>query len=196
MVVRGRGRLYRASRSGLEATSLVKQEMSERSPEGPSEEATIERAASMAGEAVRMVALQRRRLRSVEPEDEEFVFRRWADFQFMLVSLVRLRHAALLAAKPRLTREHINCAVVSFDAALPAMRGMRNVGEHLDEYALDEGRDQRVSRHDLQVGAFDEETFDWLGCRLDVDRALTAAEALHGAVVEARRAHSPGGDRA
>jgi hypothetical protein len=45
--------------------------------------ATVERAHSLATEAIYMVALQRRRLRSAEPEDETLVFRRWADFQFL-----------------------------------------------------------------------------------------------------------------
>jgi hypothetical protein len=60
-----------------------------------------ERAHSLASEAVRMVALQRRRLRSEEQGDQEFVFRRWADFQFLVISLHRLRLAGLLAAKSK-----------------------------------------------------------------------------------------------
>jgi hypothetical protein len=31
-------------------------------------------------------------------------------------------------------------AVRDFDAALPALRTMRDVGEHFDDYALEEGR--------------------------------------------------------
>lgn len=57
----------------------------------PSDAAIMERAHSLASEAIHMVALQRRRLKSDEPEAESFVFRRWADFQFLVVSLRRLR---------------------------------------------------------------------------------------------------------
>ncbi len=77
----------------------------------PSPAATIERAHSLANEAIHMVALQRRRLQSEEPEDEIFVFRRWADFQFFIVSLRRLRQAALLAAHLKATETAIEDAI-------------------------------------------------------------------------------------
>jgi hypothetical protein len=50
---------------------------------GPSEAPILERARSLCNEAVWTVALQRTRLRSSEPEDAEFVFRKWADFRFL-----------------------------------------------------------------------------------------------------------------
>ncbi len=129
-----------------------------------------------------MVALQRRRLQSNEPEDETFIFRRWADFQFLIVSLRRLRLAALLATSSETNRVAIESAIGEFDEALPDLRKMRNVGEHIDEYAIEEGRDRSVSRLALQAGSFDTVTLDWLGGRLDADEALVAAEALHGAI--------------
>jgi hypothetical protein len=45
------------------------------------------------------VALQRRRIRSKEPEDDVFVMRWWADLQFYIVALRRLRRAAELASR-------------------------------------------------------------------------------------------------
>jgi hypothetical protein len=59
---------------------------------------------------------------------------------------------------------------------------MRNVGEHIDEYAIEKGRDRNVDRRALQVGSFGKVTLDWLGGRLDADAALAAAEALHRAI--------------
>lgn len=94
----------------------------------PSDAATAERAPSLADEAVHMVALQRRRLQSDEPEDETFIFRRWADFQFLIISLRRLRLAALLAARPETNRAVIEKAISEFDEALPDLQTMRNVG--------------------------------------------------------------------
>jgi hypothetical protein len=47
----------------------------------PSHAATYERARRLANLAVWTVALQKRRLKTNEPEDAEFLFRRWADFQ-------------------------------------------------------------------------------------------------------------------
>lgn len=152
----------------------------------PSVATTIERAHSLANEAIHMVALQRRRLQSEEPEDETFVFRRWADFQFFIVSLRRLRQAALLAARPRASKTAIESAISQFDESLPGLWEMRNVGEHVDEYAVERGRDRNVSRRTLQVGTFDTTTLKWLGERLDADDALAAAERLYGAIKDAR----------
>jgi hypothetical protein len=88
----------------------------------PTDAGTAERARSLANEAVHMVALQRRRLQSDEPEDETFIFRRWADFQFLIVSLRRLRLAALLAAIPDSNRAVIKKAIIEFDEALPDLQ--------------------------------------------------------------------------
>jgi hypothetical protein len=152
----------------------------------PSAATTVERAHSLANEAIHMVALQRRRLQSEEPEDETSIFRRWADFQFLIVSLRRLRQAALLAARPRASKAAIENAISEFDESLPGLRKMRNVGEHVDEYAVERGRDRSVSRRALQVGAFDSTTLEWLGERLDTDDALAASERLYGAIKDAR----------
>ncbi len=152
----------------------------------PSSAATIERAHSLANEAIHMVALQLRRLQSEEPEDEIFVFRRWADFQFFIVGLRRLRQAALLAAQPKGTDTAIQNAIREFDEALPGLRKMRNVGEHVDEYAVEHGRDRSVGRRALQVGTFDATTLEWLGERLNAEDALRAAERLYGAIKNAR----------
>jgi hypothetical protein len=155
----------------------------------PSDAATIERSHSLANEAIHMIALQRRRLQAAEPEDETFVFRRWADFQFFIVSLRRLRRAALLAARPRAGKAGIETAISEFDESLPGLQKMRNVGEHVDEYAVEGGRDRSVSRRALQVGSFDAATFEWLGERLDADDALAAAERLYGAIKDTRSAY-------
>lgn len=152
----------------------------------PSDAATIERAHSLGNEAIHMIALQRRRLQSTEPEDETFVFRQWADFQFFIVSLRRLRQAALLAARPKASNAVIASAISEFDGSLPGLRKMRNVGEHVDEYAVERGRDRSISRRALQTGTFDATTLEWLGERLDADDALAAAERLYGAIKDAR----------
>jgi hypothetical protein len=164
-----------------------------------SDAAILERARSLANEAVHMVALQRRRLQSEEPEDRAFIFRRWADFQFLIISLRRLRLAGVLAARPKSSRAVIKKAIRKFDDALPdRLRTMRNVGEHIDEYAIEKGRDRRVSRRQLQVGTFDDATFEWLGGNLNADDALVAAEALYSAIKDARsaenKASKPGRD--
>jgi hypothetical protein len=152
----------------------------------PSDEATITRAASLANEAVFAIALQCRRLRSTEPEDAEFVMRWWADAQFLVVMLRRLRRTAELAMKVPRAREEVEQALSEFDRSVPAVRKMRDVGEHIDEYALDQGRNKSVSRRALQVGSWDGTTLTWLGDSLTADEALASAEALVAAIRRAR----------
>lgn len=156
----------------------------------PSDAATMERAHSLANEAIHMVALQRRRLQSDEPEDQAFIFRRWADFQFLVISLRRLRLAGVLAAQPEASRTMIESAISKFDEALPGLQKMRNVGEHIDEYAIEKGRDRSVSRRALQVGSVGSTKFEWLGSSLNADDALAAAEGLYCAIKDALSACS------
>jgi hypothetical protein len=145
----------------------------------PTDAAILERAQSLANEALHMVGLQRRRLRSEEPEDQAFVFRQWADMQFLVVSLRRLRLAGQLAARSDSGRAPVKAALREFDNALPDLRKMRNVGEHIDEYAVEAGRDREVDRRQLQVGSFDGTTFIWVGGKIDVDQAFKAARHLY-----------------
>ena len=153
----------------------------------PSDAATIERAHRLANEAMHMVALQHRRVRTEEPEDRAFAFRWWADLQFLVISLRRLRLAAVLATKHQASRAAVKRAVETFDEVLPSLRRMRNIGEHIDEYAIEKGHDRQVDRRQLEVGAFDGTTFEWLGGRLNIDEGLAAGESLCRAV---RDAHS------
>lgn len=147
-------------------------------PDKPSDDAIVERILSLANEAVFTVALQRRRLRSGEPEDDEFVMRWWADAQFLIVMLRRLRRTAELGERVPAVQARVQSALREFDHVLPSLRTMRNVGEHVDAYALDKGKNNEISRRELQVGRWDGMTFYWLGSELNVDYAMTAAEDL------------------
>lgn len=151
----------------------------------PSDAAILERARSLATEAISTVALQRRRLASAEPEDDVFVFRWWADLQFLIVALRRLRRTAQLAGRIPTAAGATQTALQTFDTALPALAQMRNVGEHIDEYALDAPRRHHkdIDRRQLQVGSFDGVTYEWLGGALNVDDALAAGEELCRALV-------------
>lgn len=158
----------------------------------PSDGAVIERARTIATEAMYAVALQRRRLTTAEPEDSKFVMRWWWDCQCFVAALWRLRVSAELAASvaPSLTR-----SVSDFDSAIPDLRTLRNVQEHLDEYAVERGRNPAIHRSMLHSGSFDGTTW-WLGrpdpartdaqprgIGLNLDRATAAAEQLYGQVL-------------
>jgi len=134
---------------------------------------------SLVNEAMKTVDLQHRRVRSTEPEDEHFAFRYWADLQFLIVALQRLRRAAGIAAQVVSSKDRIDAGIKKFDKALPMLKVMRNVGEHVDDYAVDSPRrhHKHVTRYSLQVGTFDGTSYEWLNLSLNIDEARTAAFA-------------------
>lgn len=158
----------------------------------PTDLVLLDRAHSFANEAVFTVALQCRRLETVEPEDATFLFRWWADLQFLVIALCHLRSAAELAARVPRVSAAMQAAISAFDRAVPGVRLMRNVGEHITTYAVDDPRrhDKSVERRQLQVGSWAGGSYCWLGYELSVDAALTAAEDLYFAVEQASRPSS------
>lgn len=156
----------------------------------PSEAVIVERAKSFCNEAIFTVALQCRRLKTPEPEDQVFIFRWYADLQFLILALQRLRRGAKLAAEgvPSVAAT-LNSAIKEFDSSLPGLRKMRNVGEHFDDYVRGSQKNQHtdVSRADLQVSTWNGQVFTWLGAELDIDVALQVSERLFAVVAEAAR---------
>jgi hypothetical protein len=145
-----------------------------------SDAAILERAIRLANQAIKTVILQYRRIRTSEPEDSTFFFRQWADLQFYILSLQWLRSAASIATN--VSNQDIvaatDAAIGEFEQSIPGLRKLRNVGEHLDAYAVDMGRDPSVSRKELEVGQWDGTVFDWLGVKLNTVDAKAAAEKL------------------
>ncbi|NIF78361.1 hypothetical protein F3J20_13350 [Paraburkholderia sp. Cy-641] len=158
---------------------------------GPSDAVILERALSFCREACATVRLQHRRVRGSEPEDAAFPFRREADIHFMIVTLLRVRRAAELAARVPGLPHSIPDAIAEFDDRLPDLKKMRNAGQHIDEYALDKGHDKSVLRSQLQVNTWDGTVFRWLGAALDIDVALHASEALLATVSQCVSPSSP-----
>lgn len=143
-------------------------------------DAILMRARRLCSEACCTVALQCRRLRSTEPEDSSFVFRWWADLQFLIVALRRLRRSAEIAMRVPEFSTEVRAAIDEFDRSLPGLTKMRNVGEHVDDYAANDPkrRDLSVDSWQLQAGSFDGTVYVWLGESLNIDTALAAAEKL------------------
>jgi hypothetical protein len=103
-------------------------------------------------------------------------FAGWADFDFLIVALIRLRRAARLAARiPQL--QALGAALAQFDRALPDLKKMRAVAEHIDDYALDQGRQRAVARQSLEVSTMEAEgpTLHWLQARLNAREASCAS---------------------
>lgn len=167
----------------------------------PSKEATYERARRLANVAMWSIDLQCRRLRGTEPEDETFVFRKWADFDFLVVGLTRLRRAAQLAADiPGL--ESVADAIADFDHALPDLKTVRDVAEHIDAYAVDKGfkspkkndepNKKTVVRQSLEVSTMDDDgpTLHWLDASLDARDAFRASQRLFEAIKDGSKVFS------
>jgi hypothetical protein len=149
-----------------------------------SETERLERAHSLVNEAMFVVSLQRRRLQTTEPEDNEFLGRIWADWEFFVVALSRLRRrAAIVRDVPE-----VASALSQFDRVLPHLKTLRDVAEHIDAYAVDHPKrhDPSVSRRQISVGAFNADSFQMhLGAdhiRLEADAALEAAARVDRAV--------------
>jgi hypothetical protein len=152
----------------------------------PTPEATYERARRLGSQAVWTITLQHGRLKGGEPEEREFMFRRLADFQFLIVALTRLHRAVGLAATIPTVADELNAALQEFDEAVPKLKKMRDTLEHIDEYAVDQGHDKDVSRRNLEVAAFSDTVLQWLDCELNADTALLAAEELFQALKAAQ----------
>jgi hypothetical protein len=150
----------------------------------PSDNATLERCCRLVNVELHAVVLQRRRLRSSEPEDEDFIMRWWTDLGFLIVALLRLRRAAGIVLGTTYASDELRSALATFDAAIPSLRLMRNIAEHADDYALDSPKRhvKTIDRRQLEVGQWDGTTFYWLQetdgtpHQLNVDLALAAAE--------------------
>jgi hypothetical protein len=153
--------------------------MSDEPADKATDAATIERSARLTNDAMWVVALQRRRLNTAEAEDHSFPGRLWADWQFFIVALIRLRAAAKIASTVPSARSEIARALATFDHGLP-IRRMRDVGEHIDDYAVGRGKHRDVDRRALEVGSFDGTTLRWRITpeELNADTALLHAQAL------------------
>jgi hypothetical protein len=131
-----------------------------------------------AHEALKAADVQLQRARTEDP-DIGGMAQWWIDLQFFVVALRRLRRSAELAAEIQ-TPDAIKAAISDFDDALPKLGLLRNVGEHIDDYSREAGRDQSVRWEQIQVGGWDGTTFQWLGIKVDVDEAMKASRRLVG----------------
>jgi hypothetical protein len=136
--------------------------------------------------------MQIARIRNWKPDDDDqFVHRPVADFEFLCVSLLRLRRAALLAATIPAIKPEMRAAISAYDAALPRMSMLRNVAEHFDDYVLGKGRDKSLTaaefRSGLQASSLTVTGYRWFDIEVNFDNCLAAAQVLFQAIKSARR---------
>lgn len=150
----------------------------------PSNEAILERSFSFCNESIKTILLQCRRLQTTEPEDSTFLFRKWADLRFLILSLDRLEKSVKIARKIPSITDEVDNALDKFHNSIPMLKKFRNVGEHIEDYSLDLGNDKTVDRKQLQVGKLGEDVFEWLGEQLNILDAKNAAMELFKTIQE------------
>ena len=87
----------------------------------PSDKAILERSRSLANYAMWAVKLQERRILSDEPEDKDFILRKSADFNFLFVSLCRLKRAVEISLNVNDVKSDVKNALKIFDKELASL---------------------------------------------------------------------------
>lgn len=160
----------------------------ERQGDAPSESVVVQRLRTEATNWINAVALQSgridRRFRKQHGDHGEIQALE-VDLHFFLVAAVRLRRCIEQVSRcvPGLSGP-LATRLRSFDIEAVSLVRMRNVSEHIDEYNLDQGHDETVSRRQVQtwyLGTTDSggPIWAWLGQRLDIEQTEKAALSLY-----------------
>jgi len=72
--------------------------------------------------------------------------------------------------------------MIEFDKSLPGLKEMRDAAEHIDDYAVDEGRIKAIKKSGLEVKLIEGTKYEWLGYELDINKALKSSEILFEAI--------------
>jgi len=147
-----------------------------------------EEARHFANVYVHSVQLQISRIR--QPPTEEFPLASTVDFEFLLISLRKLRRAAELVQRIPPVQLDMDLAIKRFDSALPYLAVLRNASEHFDEHL--EGRDRGkclVQNYPSSFSTFLESKggYVWLNKDINFQDCLNASGALFDAVRNANR---------
>ena len=141
--------------------------------------AVYEDARILANIYVHAVAMQISRVRQEVSGSDRFVMRQFVDFEFLLVTLVRLKRAACAIKKEvPVAREAMQQAIKEYDKRLPALKDLRDITEHYDDYLLKQGRISNVDRSKLLTKIMSPESIDWMGYSMNLNESMAAAEAL------------------
>jgi hypothetical protein len=134
-----------------------------------------------------MVAVNMQHHRILEHLDDFiFAWPRRVDFQFLLVSLTRLRRAISFAAEVDQLKQALSARIVEFDGRVPFLSRLRNIGEHFDDYAAGRGRGTQVTRDQLRSSRWSdgpEAYIGWLGEEVRLAEVRAAAENLYSGFV-------------
>lgn len=155
--------------------------------------AVVERAKSMATDWMWALSLQYDRIVAPRAQDQRFhpfnvQHFHEADVHFFMIALRRLRQVATTIEQAPEQWPPVRRAIDDFDRKLPWLKRLRDVFEHLEDYAVDSNlRHTETSRRELQVWSAKENGLEWLSYRIEWREAVHAAEELYVCV---KTAHS------
>jgi hypothetical protein len=148
----------------------------------------VERAKSLANDWMWAVSLQHDRIVNPRPQDQPFHpfgmpdFNE-ADVHFLAIALRRLRQAAATIEHAPRHGDRVRRAIETFDAKLPWLKRLRDVFEHLEDYAVNsDRRHTSTSRGELQVWSRGKDSMNWLGYDINWRDAHLAAQDLYKSV--------------
>jgi hypothetical protein len=157
-----------------------------------SEGEVVERAMSLATEWMWAVSLQYDRIINPRPQDQAFHqfgvndFNE-ADIHFFVIALRRLRQSATTIEQVPQQWDTIRRAIDEFDKRVPWLKHLRDVFEHLEDYAIDSNcRKSTTSCREIQVWSASKHSLIWLGYNVDYQEAHLAAKELYKAILSAR----------
>lgn len=130
------------------------------------------------------VALQVKRLETNKPELEDFDFQPVVDFHFLVTGLARLQEIAETLKAIDDMRPAMEKAIEAFKTEVPGLRYMRNVLEHMGEYARGDGKNKAVQYREIFTIGLDPDCIQWLGHELRPRAALAASDALFRVIKE------------
>ena len=152
--------------------------------------AIMERAKSMAIDWMCAISLQHDRIVNPRPQDQSFNpfgqnILNETDVHFLVIALRRLRTIATTLEHVPQHWSTIRPAIDEFDNKLPWLNRLRDVFEHLEDYAVDStSRRSSTSRCELQVWSSNEDGMNWLGYNVNWEKAYEAAKDLYATVKE------------
>jgi hypothetical protein len=159
----------------------------------PTPSAILRRADMVANDAALAIDMQLARIRDgFRSKDPDTVWNVFIDIEFLISSLWKMRLAGKLALS---VTGRSWTALRDFDVAVPNLKLMRDVMQHLDEYGRDGGTrrhfnprtGQLIGRRYLHSQiSFSDKSFNWLGGALDFDQAHNASLQLLSAIRKAR----------
>lgn len=156
-----------------------------------SNSAIVERAKSMANDWMWAIDLQLSRIKSPRLQDADYHSfgvnsANDADIHFLVISLARLRRIAVTIEHVPTQWENVHLAINNFDARLPWLKRMRDVFEHLEDYAVDSNlKRSSTSRRELQVWSLTDNGIHWLGFDINWEESRAAAIELHASIKSA-----------